>query len=339
MSLVRSGALAGYEKQVRRLGGNPVELLAQVGLSAAQLRNPNTYISYSRMAELLEVTAGACDEACFGLLLARQQNSSILGDLNMTVFRQPTLADAVETVGQYLYLHARGAHLHHEVQGENTLLVLTIDLSSPLGIGQTLQLSIGQLANFLRELMGLKEASFSQLLQQAPPPRGRTRLEESALARIQFNSPADGVRFPTRWLQAQPRFDEERLGEHLRRYLASLQERYPDNLRDQVRDIIGQLLPSGECSVEQVAATLDLQPRVLQLRLQREGSSYGELLRETRQEVAEQHLRHGSLTVTDLALKLGYAETSVFSRSFKAWTGQSPRQWQHSHRRAGGSAG
>ncbi len=110
MALVRSGALAGYEKQVRLLGGNPVELLAQAGLSPAQLRNPNTYISYRRMAELLEVTAVVCQEACFGLLLARQQNASILGDLNMTVFRQPTLADALETVSRYLYLHARGAH-------------------------------------------------------------------------------------------------------------------------------------------------------------------------------------------------------------------------------------
>lgn len=332
MSLVRSGALAGYEKQVRQLGGNPMELLAQVGLSAAQLRNPNVYISYSRMAELLEVTAGACNEACFGLLLARQQNASILGDLNMTVFRQPTLADALDTVGQYLYLHARGAHLHQDDRGDDMLLTLTIDVSSPLGIDQTLQLSVGQLANFLCELMGITAPSFSQLLRQAPPSAAGTRLDHQALSRIQFASPVDGVRFPARWLQARPRFDEERLSEHLRRYLATLQARYPDNLLDQVRDIIGQLLPSGECSLEQVAATLDLQPRVLQLRLKREGSSYGALLRDTRREVAEQHLRHGSLSVTDLALKLGFAETAVFSRSFKAWTGQSPRAWQRSHR-------
>jgi AraC-like DNA-binding protein len=129
------------------------------------------------------------------------------------------------------------------------------------------------------------------------------------------------------------------LSEHLRSYLAALQQRYPDNLCDQVRDVIGKLLPSGECSLEQVAATLDLQPRVLQLRLKRERSSYGELLRETRRDVAEQHLRHGSLSVTDLALKLGFAETSVFSRSFKAWTGQSPREWQRNHRGDAGRSG
>ncbi len=35
MSLVRSGAVGGYEKLVKRLGRNPVELMAQVGLSPA----------------------------------------------------------------------------------------------------------------------------------------------------------------------------------------------------------------------------------------------------------------------------------------------------------------
>jgi AraC-like DNA-binding protein len=332
MSLVRSGALEGYERQVKRLGGNPVELLTQVGLSPVQLRNPNTYISYSKMTELLELTADSCEEPCFGLLLAQQQNSSILGDLNMSVFRQPTVADALGTVKRYLYLHARGAHLHPVTQGEQTLWELTIDVSSPLGIAQTMQLSVGQLSNFIGELMGLAEPGISQLLQQPAPDPQRTRLPLKSLSRVQFGSATDGVRFPSRWLQARPRFDEERVSEHLRHYLATLQQRYPDNLRDQVKDIIGQLLPSGECSLEQVASTLDLQPRVLQLRLKREGSNYGQLLRETRQEVAEQHLRHGSLSVTDLALKLGFAETSVFSRSFKAWTGQSPREWQRRHR-------
>ena len=37
------------------------------------------------------------------------------------------------------------------------------------------------------------------------------------------------------------------------------------------------------------------------------------------------------MSITDLAFKLGYAEPSVFSRSFKQWTGLSPRQWQQRH--------
>ena len=45
MFLVRSGAISGYEKVAASFGLNPVELLESVGLSPAQLRNPNTYVS------------------------------------------------------------------------------------------------------------------------------------------------------------------------------------------------------------------------------------------------------------------------------------------------------
>ena len=67
---------------------------------------------------------------------------------------------------------------------------------------------------------------------------------------------------------------------------------------------------------------------VLQKRLKKQHTSYARLLQETRMEIATQHLRHASTGITDLALQLGYADVSVFSRNFKQWSGQSPRQWR-----------
>jgi AraC-like DNA-binding protein len=67
---------------------------------------------------------------------------------------------------------------------------------------------------------------------------------------------------------------------------------------------------------------------VLQKRLQQQGVSFRQLLQTTRREIAQQLLQHGHISVTDLALNLGYAEVSIFSRHFKQWTGHSPRQWR-----------
>ena len=331
MFLVRSGAIGGYEKLAKRLGGNPNALLAEVGLSSAQLRNPNNYISYSKMAELLELSARRLGEECFGLLMSQHQNSSVLGDLNMTVFRQPTVREAIEEANRNLYLHARGVRLEIANRGDSCELSLTIAVKSALGLDQTLQMSVGQLANFLTDLLQLDTPGFPIFLRQPSPVRDDTRVDSALMARVRFNCSFDGVRFAGSWLNCRPNFDEQSLQEHLREYLMALQERYPDNLRDQVKEIIGQLLSTGECSLDRIASTLDMHPRVLQLRLQEAGSGYTELLRETRLELAEQHLRHRSLSVTDLALKLGYSETSIFSRSFKQWTGYSPRQWQQRH--------
>ena len=207
----------------------------------------------------------------------------------------------------------------------------SIDISSKRGVYQLVQLSIGQLANFVAELMGMENPAFPLLLRQRAPLRSATALDQRTLSRIDFDAGADAIDVPERWLRREPRPDEAVLRKHLEEHLATLQQRYPDSLRDQVRDIIGQILPSGECRVERVADSLDLHPRVLQKRLQAEGCTYIELLKQTRREIAEQHLRYGSMGITDLALNLGYAEVSVFSRNFKQWTGVSPRTWQQQH--------
>ena len=117
------------------------------------------------------------------------------------------------------------------------------------------------------------------------------------------------------------------------REIAVLQLQYPDSLEKQAIDVIGKLLPTGECSLGKVAATLDMHPRSFQQRLQQNKLSYSKLLRETRQSLAELHLRDQSMNVTELAFSLGFSEVSAFSRCFKSWTGQSPKQWQKAARK------
>jgi AraC-like DNA-binding protein len=328
--LIRIGAIDGYQRLVTSLGGNPVHLLGEVGFSPAQLRNPNTYVSYTRLAELLEITADACGEPMFGLLLSRDQTTSVLGDIAMTILQQPTVREALESIDRYLYLHARGARVAWRARGESVEVGLSFDITSPLGLAQLRQLSVGQLEKFLVELLSIREPvrSFTPLLQQRSCAPELTRLDSRLLSRIRFEAAVDGVRFPKRWLERQSHFNPETVRKHFQEYMQTLQQRYPDNLQDQIRDILAQLLPSGECSIERVAAALDLSPRVLQKRLKNEQTSYSSLLRQTRRVIAEQHLQHRTMSITDLALYLGYADVSVFSRHFRSWTGVSPRQWR-----------
>ena len=334
MFLIRSGAIAGYQRLVSQLGHNPVELIKVANLSAAQLRNTNTYVSYSKLAELLEISATACDAPLFGLMLSRLQSSSVLGELAITLSQQPTVGDALESVNRYLYLHARGVRLNSVQQGESVGLELAFDISSPRGIDQLIQMSVGQLATFMIDLLGPQQQIIPLQLRQQLPPSASPPIGRRAGVRIEFGAGSDGIRVPKPWLDRRPRFDEEAMRQHFREFIQLLEQRYPDNLRDQVRDIMGQLLPSGECTVQRVAATLDLQPRVLQKRLQEDGTSYAALLRETRLQIAQQHLGARTMAITDLALNLGYAEVAVFSRHFKQWTGYSPRAWQKLHEAA-----
>jgi AraC-like DNA-binding protein len=205
---------------------------------------------------------------------------------------------------------------------------LSLDISTPLGLNQLIQMSIGQLANFAAGLLDIPSHTVAIYLRQSSPVAAPLLGEEPAFQAVAFGADSDYIRVPAHCLDKKPYRDEGALLKHLQEYTQLLQQRYPGSLQDQVRDIIGQALPSGECSIERVAATLDLHPRVLQKRLQQQGTSYVQLLQETRLCMAKEYLRMRKVSITDLALNLGYADVSVFSRSFKRLTGMSARQWQ-----------
>ena len=80
----------------------------------------------------------------------------------------------------------------------------------------------------------------------------------------------------------------------------------------------------------ELARRLHLSERTLQRRLADEGSSYQQLLNDTRRQLAERYLRDGQLAATEIALLLGYSEPSVFFRAFRQWTGLTPGEYRAS---------
>ena len=107
-------------------------------------------------------------------------------------------------------------------------------------------------------------------------------------------------------------------------FLAALQI----DLRDQVKRAVLALLPTGECNLQEVAELVELSPRMLQKRLQKQGLRFSQILSQARMDVAKQHLRYSDINLTELTLNLGFEDPAVFSRAFKLWTGSSPRHWR-----------
>jgi AraC-like DNA-binding protein len=88
-----------------------------------------------------------------------------------------------------------------------------------------------------------------------------------------------------------------------------------------------ELLPSGECDRERIASLLNMTVRTMHNKLDSAGTSYQQLLDDTREELAREYMQKKQLSVSEIAYMLGYTDLSSFSRAFKRWTGQSPRAY------------
>ena len=82
--------------------------------------------------------------------------------------------------------------------------------------------------------------------------------------------------------------------------------------------------PDGYPSLDDVASRLAMSRRTLIRKLKTEGTSYQELLDGVRQELAAWYLLETTIAVEQIAERLGYQDTSNFSRTFRRWFGMTP---------------
>ncbi len=80
---------------------------------------------------------------------------------------------------------------------------------------------------------------------------------------------------------------------------------------------------------ERIAREIGMSSRTMRRKLAEEGSSFQEVLDECRMRQALFEFRtRPDLSIAEIALRLGYAEHSNFTRAFHRWSGQSPQAWR-----------
>jgi AraC-like DNA-binding protein len=72
---------------------------------------------------------------------------------------------------------------------------------------------------------------------------------------------------------------------------------------------------------------MSMSVRTLKNRLREEGAVFRDLLEDAREQLAKGYLKE-SYSVEEISYILGYAETSVFSKAFKKWSGKSPSKYR-----------
>ncbi|MFT5575445.1 MAG: AraC-like DNA-binding protein [Bermanella sp.] len=98
-------------------------------------------------------------------------------------------------------------------------------------------------------------------------------------------------------------------------------QRGGQSFQSQVREGIAQTHFRG---ITAVCALLAVSERSLRRRLRDEGTSFRELQQLLRRELADQYLVDVSLSLEQIAERLGYSETANFCHAYKRWTGTTP---------------
>lgn len=325
--LSRASSLARFQEFAQSQGLDPFELLNEVGLPRDILQQTEGLMSYRKLAALLQLGADRSQNPLFGLQYGLFQGVSVFGPLLYLIRNTGTVGQGLQELAHYYHLHSSAAQVLIEVHGSHATLSYTAEEHTMPGMRQASELALGVGNQLMRTLIGNRWHPETVMFQHAPgaPLAQYRRLLGTT---PQFNSSNNAWLFDARMLSIPLASADTELHRLMKQHVESLERVTVDQLPDHVQRLLRNLLPKGRVTVEQVAEYLVLSPRSLQRYLANEGTSFKQLLDETRQAMAHRYLRDSTISFTQLAGLLGYSDLSAFSRAFQNWFGLSPTEWQ-----------
>lgn len=184
-------------------------------------------------------------------------------------------------------------------------------------------LSIG--CRILREVADLQPMNVV-LARRVPGDDARLRREFGLPLR--FNADQHAIVLHRDWLAIPLRTADAKLRSILQRQVAGYWAREQPDTAEQVGRVLRARILSQDASAAVVASDLQVTRRTLNRRLAHEGTTFRSLVSEARYDISRELMSATTLPLTDIALALGYATQSAFTRAFTSWSGIGPRAWR-----------
>lgn len=323
------GAYAGQLLEVAaRFGASRAALTR--GLPLGELESPSTWVELPALAELVRRATELTGEPALCFHMGIQMRLSWHGFLGFAAMAAGTVGEALGLASQFIRTRASVIELTIHAEGEQASLALTE--RAPTGelrefITIALFVGLARMGRDLtgRELRGAAELAFTE-------PSYYQRLAHLLPGSASFGHRRSRLVFP-REVLALPLVTSDATALRLavvqcERELAQLCAGEPQ-LVQRARVAISQP-ESGFASQQEVARALGLSPRTLKRRLAEQGSSYSALLEELAFARAELLLAVPTLSVAEVAARVGYTDAANFSRAFKRWSGLTPQSYRKS---------
>jgi AraC-like DNA-binding protein len=331
LSTVGAGFYAGLFDCAQRLGVDRAALAQRAGLAADTAPDASARLPVAEVVALFEAAQHLSQRRDLGLEFARQVRPGTFQVLGYALMTCRTLGDAIALVPHFrrlvfdigyseMRLHAQGAHVLLEWHVLQPQMAYSPVLAEAL---------IASWYTFGRWMAGV-ELPLRRVTFMHNAGGAGAQFAQFFGCPVEFGKSTNALVFDRNLLDMPLVQADETVHLAMREQARSAMEKAfgrPD-LAQQVRNALIPLMPKCEATLAHSAKAMGLPTRSLQRRLSVENVTFGQVLDTVRKDLAKVYVRDASLSMLDVALLLGYAEQSSFTRAFRQWFGVSPLQWR-----------
>lgn len=303
-------------------------IFPELGLDYAALEDPDARFPQDGMTRLWQRAVELSGDPAIGLNMAKVVRPASFHVVGYALMSSRTLKEGFARLVRYQRIIGEGADLSFRPQRAGYELTLAIHGDRLPAARQSCEASLAYALAFCRWMTG-KPIRPQRVLFQGDPPADLQPFEQVFQGPLQFNADHYGLLFERADMDMPLPTANESLAQLHDRFAGDYLARFSESrVTHLTRQVLCRLLPQGEPRREVVAQALHLSQRTLQRRLQEEGSSFQQLLDDTRCELAQQYLAQPALSLLEVAYLLGFADPSNFFRAFRRWFGLTPGEYR-----------
>ncbi len=304
-------------------------LLKAAGIDAQLLQQPENRIPFAQQAHLWQLVIEAANNEQLPLIFGQQSQPASFSMAGYIAMNSRTIGEAMDASQTYQVAAGQGGEI--SIQRRAPFIEVHYAPVDPETFTTPVRSCAMLAANVVlgRWLVGAAYAPLEVHL-SLPKPTDSAPFETFFECPVHFDQDRDLVRFAADIESTPiPHASVELLNlmkERAEKVIADTIGK--ESLCAQVARLLANSLMGQEPDKGFVSEQLGMSQRTLQRRLAKEGSSYQEVLDQTRHNLALDYLRQAQLSVTDIAYLLGFTEPSTFYRAFKKWHGMTPGQYR-----------
>jgi AraC-like DNA-binding protein len=301
-------------------------LAARFGLSEQDLADPDARIPAPQGLRMWQEVPRIVGDDRFGLRLGeRASGAGTLPIVGYIMQTSPTLGEGITRALRYQRLVQTLNRAELQVSDRTARLVVHIRAPHVEPLRHAIDFVLTFVVSLASRLTGCRvepqRACFAHT-----KPREVDAHERVFGKDVHFSTPVTEILFERELLDRPLLSSDIQLRELIERHADALLMRLPggDGLFERTRKALVESLRSGHTGVRDIARHLRMSTRTLQRRLSGERTTHAQLLDGVRRDLALLYVPNLTLSLTEVAFLLGFADQTTFHRAFVRWTGETP---------------
>ena len=327
LPLVRLNLLLPFVEEMDRLRVNTDAVLGAHGITRISLEESNLFVSVNSIHRLLEDMAAAANDPFFGVHVGESLDFTDWAPLIDAAKRAATLADFLTRFILAASDEASSARHCLEIHGAYTFFRERRTSEPDITPSQNDAFTAAYVLTILQNAIGQDWDPQEVLLQVCNPavlPTGYRGIQVAG-----GDNRGMTIRFPSRWLV----HTIEHGGSISSSAASTDKSRPPESFLDALRQTLAPHLGNAGLTVDFVAQLSGLSRQALQRRLKTNGTTLSQEISALKKQRAIDDLTQTDKPVATIGQALGFNSPATFTRAFKTWTGQSPRDYRNTHER------